>query len=407
MKKISLLLVAVLLLSLLSACGTVSEETVTVESVAEICGLGGAGLADRFAGIVSPQGETKINKSDEAVVGEIKVSVGDTVEEGQLLFTYDNTQIGMDIERAQLELEQLRNSISAKTEEKAELEAEKQTVSEELQLSYTIEIKDIEAAIQELNYNVTLKSKEIQRLNESLGKSEVTSPVSGRVQSINENGGWDDMGNPLPFMSIVETGGLRVKGYVNEANAYSLSEGINVIVRSRVSDDTWRGSVSMVDWDNPQQNQNYYGDSDTGMSSKYPFYVELSDSEGLMLGQHVYIEPDYGQADVDPNTIMLPSYYIVDPEGDAFVWASNGRDKLEKRSLTLGVYDEMLDCYAVVEGLDASDCIAFPDESLKEGMSCAEFSMDSMMEDYGYENGVIMDGMIEDDVIMEVPEVGA
>lgn len=30
-------------------------------------------------------------------------------------------------------------------------------------------------------------------------------------------------------------------------------------------------------------------------STSYPFYVELDSSDGLMLGQHVYIERDTGQ----------------------------------------------------------------------------------------------------------------
>ena len=41
---------------------------------------------------------------------------------------------------------------------------------------------------------------------------------------------------------------------------------------------------------NPVQQQSYY-DSDTSLSSKYPFYVTLGESDGLLLGQHVYIEP--------------------------------------------------------------------------------------------------------------------
>ncbi len=34
---------------------------------------------------------------------------------------------------------------------------------------------------------------------------------------------------------------------------------------------------------------------DTTSSSTYPFYVTLDSSDGLMLGQHVYIEMDEGQ----------------------------------------------------------------------------------------------------------------
>ena len=53
--------------------------------------------------------------------------------------------------------------------------------------------------------------------------------------------------------------------------------------------------MSSIDLEKPEQSQTqdfYYGDYigvSADSSSKYPFYVELDDSEGLMLGQHVYI----------------------------------------------------------------------------------------------------------------------
>ena len=47
------------------------------------------------------------------------------------------------------------------------------------------------------------------------------------------------------------------------------------------------------------------GDSQTN-SSSYPFYVQLETSEGLMLGQHVYIEPvSYTHLDVYKRQIVL------------------------------------------------------------------------------------------------------
>ena len=67
--------------------------------------------------------------------------------------------------------------------------------------------------------------------------------------------------------------------------------GMDVLLRSRVSDAVWHGTINEVDWNNPAQgNNNYYGGGDdTTQSSKYPFYVTLNDSEGLLLGQHVFI----------------------------------------------------------------------------------------------------------------------
>ena len=92
----------------------------------------------------------------------------------------------------------------------------------------------------------------------------------------------------------------RIKGTVNEMNVGSIIEGEPVIIRSRVDENqVWKGTMGSVDREstNSQSSSNAWGmmdasgDSQTS-STTYPFYVELQSSEGLMLGQHVYIEPD-------------------------------------------------------------------------------------------------------------------
>ena len=69
-----------------SGCGAAEGEA-SVQSVSMICGLGSVGLADRFAGIVSPLGETTIKKNDAMTIDTIKVKVGDSVKKGDVLFT--------------------------------------------------------------------------------------------------------------------------------------------------------------------------------------------------------------------------------------------------------------------------------------------------------------------------------
>ena len=109
-------------------------------------------------------------------------------------------------------------------------------------------------------------------------------------------------------------------------------------------------------------------DGGTTSSSSYPFYVELESGEGLMLGQHVYLEPDMGQGE-EKEGIWLDEYMIdrTDPEQPA-VWADNGRGRLEKRPVTLGSYDENLMEYEILEGLELTDSITYPEEDLQEGM---------------------------------------
>ena len=379
MKKIAVIaLAAVMLLSTLAGCGANAEGEASVQSVSMICGLGSTGLVDRFAGMVTSQNETQVKKDDTATVDTILVKVDQEVKEGDALFTYDMSQATLDLEKAQLELDNLKNELESKKQEKAQLEKDKDAASSDDQMQYTLEIRQVNTDILQKEYDISVKAKDIEKLQNTVKNVTVTAPVTGRIKSINENGGTDQTGNPLPFMTIVETSGFRVKGYVNENNAGTLTEGTAVVIRSRVSDQTWKGTISMIDWANAQQsNQNSYYDSgsdDTSSSSKYPFYVELESSDGLLLGQHVYIEPDYGQdAEQDANTLKLPAYYINDADSSPWVWAQSSKGKLEKRSLTLGDYDAEMDAYVVTDGLTADDYIAFPDESLKAGMTCVTY----------------------------------
>ena len=58
-------------------------------------------------------------------------------------------------------------------------------------------------------------------------------------------------------------------------------------------------------------------------SSNYPFYVQLDGTNGLMLGQHVYVEPDIGQQEVKTG-IWLSDYFINDIDSNPYVWTDDG-----------------------------------------------------------------------------------
>ena len=117
---------------------------------------------------------------------------------------------------------------------------------------------------------------------------------------------------------------------------------------------------------------NLYGmassDGSATQSSNYPFYVELDTSDGLMLGQHVYVEADDGQGTEPKTGLWLPEYYINDIASGPYVWADNGNNRLEKRSLELGAYDESTMEYEIKSGLTEEDAITFPEDGLEEGM---------------------------------------
>ena len=410
MKKAAFILALAMLLGVAAGCGESNGEA-SVQSVSMICGLGSAGLTDRFAGVVSALGETNIKKDDSLTIGEIKVKVGDAVNVGDVLFTYDMSRLQMDLEAAQLELESLKSQLADKEDEKEQAETALNSTVDDAERNRTLlQIRQINLEIRNTNSSIASKSRDIEKLQGSMKTTSVKAEVAGEVKSVNPDGGTDNQGNPLPLICIVQTGGFRVKGYVNENNAAVLNQGAQVIIRSRVSDQTWKGTISSIDWNNPAQSSNNYyydsGSSDTGNSSKYPFYVELSSSDGLLMGQHVYIEPDLGQ-DAQNTGIQLPASFINDADSSPWVWAQSSSGKLEKRSLTLGDYNAELDTYAVTDGLTAADYIAFPDDTLKAGMTCVtydESTFDPSGDGSYADDGGVMDGGF--DAGMDIPEGG-
>lgn len=384
-KIISLMLALLTLTAALTACATGSDETASVQSVAMICGIGSTVNVERYAGVIESKSDTKIEKDENMSVSEILCEVGDTVEKDQVLFKYDHDQLSLNVEKLQLEIEQLKNTVSSKKKEIEELEKDSKGATGDLKLSYTLQIQELNADITETNYTISTKEKDLEEARKTLENLEVKSPVAGKIQSINKQ----PQGEETAFIVIRETGDFRIKGYVNETNRNTIYEGMEVLVRSRVDDTVKNGTIKTIDLKNPVSGTSgwYEENDDTQSSSKYPFYIELSDTDGFIIGQHVYIEPDYGQGDVGEDVIALPSYYINDIDGDAWVWAQGKNEKLEKRGVTLGDYDEMNETYVIEEGLSLEDFIAFPEENLKAGMKCVKY-------DYSEENGE--DYMIDD-----------
>ncbi|RKJ39612.1 efflux RND transporter periplasmic adaptor subunit [Acutalibacter sp. 1XD8-33] len=342
---------------------------VYVSSVASITGAG-VDTDPRYSGLVEPQKITKINKDDTRTVSEVLVAEGDPVSVGTPLFRYDTGEMDLSIRQAELELEGIANQITSFQDQKKTLEAEKKDASKDDQLSYTIEIQSVELQIKNQEYQRSVKQSELEKLRSARDNNEVLSEVEGVVQQINLTPQTDNMGQPLPYMSILSSGEFRIKGTITEMNIGSLYEGQAVTVHSRVdSGATWSGVVDTVEHEPAQDNNNnmyYYGGDQGEQSSKYNFYVVLNSLDGLMLGQHVYIEPDNGGSSARAG-IWLPSAYVVSDGAGSYVWARDENEKLERRAIMLGEYDSAEDLYQISSGLEVSDYIAYPVEGLVEG----------------------------------------
>lgn len=346
-----------------------AADKVYVEKVSGIMGSG-IGGNNRYMGVVEPQNSWDVKRDENRTVSEVFVEVGDEVAEGDDLFSYDVQEMELQAEQQELELESIDNEISDYNTQIADLQKEKAQAPADQQLDYTTRIQQLTMQIKQTEYSRKSKEAELSKTKKAIENSVVTSKISGVVKSISENG-IDDSGSAAPYMTILATGDYRVKGVVNEQNRDRIMEDVPVILRSRVDESqTWTGTITKVDAESPMTGGNDYGEpeDETSTSTKYPFYIALDSADGLMLGQHVYIELDEGQQQAKEG-VWLYSSYIVTDDGDPYVWAANDRNKLEKRTVELGEYDENLDMYEIQSGLSDEDLIAFPMYGLYEGVT--------------------------------------
>lgn len=406
MKKKKVIVISIVVLLVLLGIGTTifvltrnknegSDEMVYVESVANITGFGLTG-DNRYMGIVESQETKGVDKASDKTVKEIFVEVGDEVKEGDKLFEYDSEEMTLKLKQLELELSSINTSITTANQQIASLAAERDQVEADYKMEYTAQIQSLQAQVNQYNYDASAKQLEIDRQKSAIENSVVFAPMDGIVKEINKDatgtgsdssdmyyGGSGD--EQKSFISIMAMGDYRIKGTASELNVRSMSEGQPVIIRSRLDETvTWTGTITSIDLEHPVENNNngyYYSDSSGTGTTNYPFYISLDSVDGLMLGQHVYIEMDYGQGTAKDG-LWLDEFYIIQDESGAYVWAEDSKGRIEKRRVEIGDYDEDMWRYEILSGLSTEDYIAWPEDRIKEGMKATHNYEDVMQ----YEN---------------------
>lgn len=298
-------------------------------------GIGVDEMTEYFSGVVEPQDTIKINKDASRALGEVYVKVGDSVKKGDKLFSYDARDAELRLQQAQLELDGYKNNIASYSSQINELIKQRADAEKDMQLEYTIRINELQTMQKQEELNLEKKKTEVANLKKNTTDAVVTAASDGVIKEINDSGNMYDDGMGMgmgdsSFMTILTTGDYRVKGTVDELRVGYLTVGMNVVVRSRIdSSKTWTGKITKIDTENTVKENSgmgyYYdgGSSDDMRPSKYYFYVTLDSTENLILGQHVYVEPeiDYSGFDIDDGNTEIDfgdveGDLIADDEGD-------------------------------------------------------------------------------------------
>ena len=339
-----------------------------------------ATTSDKFAGVVVSENAVEITRDTDQQIEELYVAVGDTVRVNEKLFEYDTDTLSLTIDKQELEIDKLDQQIKdlntqiKDLEKQIKTEKAKKEKNQDKQLlaSLDIQLRSVKADHTQATYDKQTLQAEITYNKNVLKNAVIRSPIMGTIRSIDENG--------TPYITIQQDGAFQVKGTLNELSLNAgIMEGVGVTVLSRVDPTQyWTGMVSMVDYNaggSDEQNDMFgnVGD-DLSTSTSYPFYITLDDTEGLLLGQHVYIQ--ISAAAIGDELLRIPEQYIMDVMFDETTFFNTGTVwavdmvtlTLTKTTVVLGEYDPTYGTYVVESGITAEDYLADPTlPGVKEG----------------------------------------
>ena len=329
----------------------------------------------QFSGVVEPQETKEVKLDTSKKVSSIVVQEGDHVNAGDPLFTYDVESMQLELQQGNVEIERMQNEIESNKQQISQLETEKKSASADDKLTYTTQIQSLQTDIAKSEYDIKTKKIELEKLQNTINNATVTAEIAGTVQSLKTTEQLQSDGTDV-LMKIMSDGEFRVKCTISEQNVQSIYKDEAMVLHSRVDDSSWTGTISEIstEADNSQNNNMYYGGSDEmTTASKYPFYVTLDSSDGLMLGQHLLVSADTGADEsIEKTGIWLYSDYV----------------QTEKREVEVGQTDDTMGDCEIKSGLSEDDMIAFPSDSYQEGMKTTTNPDEATPEDDGTDDTV-------------------
>lgn len=238
MKKTSCLLLSAGLLALLCGCRN-TQTQVSVQPVAQISQS--AQAANRYFGEVVSSQTVEMTKDAGKTVKERFVSVGQSVQKDEKLFSYDVDAAKIAAEKQKLEIEKMENEQKEFKNQLQALEKQAKNASGTEKNRLLLEISTLKNDLLESEYRLKAKQKEQEALEESLKTEEVLSPVDGVVQKISDT-------EEGPYLVIQQTGDFRIRGTINELNlGGEIAEGAAVrVISRRDPDQIWNGTVKSV-----------------------------------------------------------------------------------------------------------------------------------------------------------------
>ncbi|HEK9107240.1 TPA: efflux RND transporter periplasmic adaptor subunit [Streptococcus equi subsp. zooepidemicus] len=349
-----------------------------------------------LSGEVEPNHASKVKiDSSKGAVKEIFVKAGDTVTEGQALFSYDTAQAltaqsaSYDVQSRAGTAQTARSNADIKWgtyhQKVADLGAlqarynqggEDKPSQEDLRTAQSAvnqaleeaQTGENEAKNAQIDYEKAVATSNTE--NERLKYDTVIADAAGLVTSVNTDlkNQSADKKEKETFMEIVDRSKYFINGEVNEVDRdkIQLGQRVTVIDRKNYSK-TWLGTVTQVG-DLTTDSESGTDGKENPNLSKYPYKVELDQTDTPpVVGSHTYVK--LLDSSTEAGKFILNKSYLVREKGKTFVWKVTGK-KIVKQDVKVNKVTE--DLYELVEGLTQEDRLALPKTGMTDGMEVGQ-----------------------------------
>lgn len=299
------------------------------------------------------------------------VAVGDQITTGQQLVQYDSTAAqaaydtavrGLNKVGRQIDYLKKYGNLPTTSTSLDEETGEETTVTTQPTAQQTAEYNQ---QLQDLNDSYADAQAEVNKAQQALNETIITSDVSGTVVEVN-NDIDPSSKNSQTLVHVATEGQLQVKGTLTEYDLANIKTGQNVKIKSKVyPDQEWTGTISYIS-NYPNQTADAAA-SESGNASNnsasYDYKIDLTgDTTNLQQGFTVSVEV------VNENKNKLVPVDAVSSEGDKkFVWIyDKASKKVSKVEVALGNADASQQ--EILSGVEVGQSvISNPDKALKNG----------------------------------------
>ncbi|MGG0237401.1 efflux RND transporter periplasmic adaptor subunit [Bacillus rhizoplanae] len=312
-------------------------------------------------------------------VKDIAVKEGQEVKKGDKLFSYDNEEINLQMQQAEIdqEMASMRYDQGQKKIDslKQDIKKAKDSGAEKAVIeSLESQLSDLEMTQKAATLEKEKGNLHIEELKKKQGELTVYSNFAGVVQKLDKDatqGSTQAMGGQgKPFLQIASKDPFQVQGTLTELQKSQIQKDQTVTVTAKAAPKKkWTGKITEVSEypTSADVNAQAMAGAEAGQNMSYYTYKATLDSQdGLSPGYHVSLQVNLENRKM----IAVPRKSIVEEKDDAFVYVED-KGKLRKQMVKKGSSDG--DWVEVLEGVTVGQkVVENPSDKVFDGMEVKE-----------------------------------